>query len=136
MRIGDWFKKDIKIKILAFFLALLFWLYVSNVTNPFKSVTIYNVPVTVVNEDYLSQNNFELKNTPRTFIDITIRGRQDGVDKVRPTDFEVFPTIRSHVGASGSSRYQSRVPVQECDDRFHTPQRIVSSARRKQDLSW
>ena len=64
MRIGDWFKKDIKIKILAFFLALLFWLYVSNVTNPFKSVTIYNVPVTVVNEDYLSQNNFELKTRP------------------------------------------------------------------------
>jgi YbbR domain-containing protein len=100
VRIGDWFKKDIKIKILAFFLALLFWLYVSNVTNPFKSVTIYNVPVTVVNEDYLSQNNFELKNTPRTFIDITIRGRQDVVDKVRPTDFEVFLDYSQVMSAS------------------------------------
>ena len=90
MRIGNWFKKDLKIKILAFFIALIIWLYVSNVTNPFKSVTIYNVPVTEVNEEYLKRNNFELKNPARTFMDITIRGRQDVVDKVRATDFEVF----------------------------------------------
>ncbi len=87
MKIGDWFKKDLRTKIVALLLALLFWLYVSNVTNPFKSVTIYNVPVTVVNEDYLDQNDYTLKNTLRTFIDVTIRGRQDVVDKVRSTDF-------------------------------------------------
>ena len=90
MRIADWFKKDIKIKVLAFLVALLFWLYVSNVTNPFKTITIYNVPVTEVNKDFLSQNNYDLKNQPRTFIDITIRGRQDVVEKVRSTDFEVY----------------------------------------------
>jgi len=90
VRIADWFKKDIKIKVLAFLVALLFWLYVSNVTNPFKTITIYNVPVTEVNKDFLSQNNYDLKNQPRTFIDITIRGRQDVVEKVRSTDFEVY----------------------------------------------
>ena len=54
MRIADWFKKDIKIKVLAFLVALLFWLYVSNVTNPFKTITIYNVPVTEVNKEFPS----------------------------------------------------------------------------------
>ncbi|HEY8349050.1 MAG TPA: CdaR family protein, partial [Clostridia bacterium] len=90
MRIADWFKKDIKIKVLAFFIALLFWLYVSNVTNPFKTVTIYNVPVNEVNKDYLDENDYKLKNQPRTFIDITVRGRQDVVEKIRSTDFEVY----------------------------------------------
>lgn len=90
MKIGNWFKKDIKIKILAFLIALLFWLYVSNVTNPFKTVTVYNVPVTEVNRDYLDQNNYRLRGTPRTFIDITIRGRSGVVDKIRSTDFDVF----------------------------------------------
>lgn len=89
MRIGDWFKKDLKIKIISLLLALFFWLYVSNVTNPFKTVTIYNVPVTVINQDYLTQNNYVLKNAPRTYIDVTVRGRQDVVEKVKSTDFEV-----------------------------------------------
>lgn len=88
MRIGDWFKKDLKTKILAFLLALLFWLYVTNVTNPFKSVIIYNVPVTVINEEFLAQNDYTLKNTLRTYIDVTIRGRRDVVDKVKSTDFK------------------------------------------------
>ncbi|HOJ80055.1 MAG TPA: CdaR family protein [Clostridiales bacterium] len=90
MRIADWFKKDIKIKVLAFFIALLFWLYVSNVTNPFKTVTIYNVPVNEINKDYLDENDYKLKNQPRTFIDITVRGRQNVVEKIRSTDFEVY----------------------------------------------
>lgn len=90
MKIGNWFKKDIKIKILAFLIALLFWLYVSNVTNPFKTVTIYNVPVTEVNREFLDQNDYKLRGTPRTFIDITIRGRSGVVDKIRSTDFDVF----------------------------------------------
>jgi YbbR domain-containing protein len=85
---SNWFKKDLKTKIIALLLALLFWLYVSNVTNPFRSVIIYNVPVTVINEEYLDQNDYTIKNTLRTFIDVTIRGRQDVVDKVRSTDFE------------------------------------------------
>ncbi|NLK87174.1 MAG: hypothetical protein GX279_06755 [Clostridiaceae bacterium] len=87
MRIGDWFKKDLKTKIVSLLLALLFWLYVSNVTNPFKSVIIYNVPVSVINEEFLDQNDYTLKNTLRTYIDVTIRGRQDVVEKVRSTDF-------------------------------------------------
>jgi len=90
VRIAEWLKKDIKTKILAFFIALLFWLYVSNVTNPFKTVTIYNVPVTEVNKEFLRQNSYDLKTQPRTFIDITIRGRQDVVERVRSTDFEVY----------------------------------------------
>jgi len=88
VKIGNWFRKDLRIKIASLFLALLFWLYVTNVNNPFKSVIIYNVPVTVINQDFLEQNNYTLKNTLRTYIDVTIRGRQDVVDKIRSTDFE------------------------------------------------
>ncbi len=88
MRIGNWFKKDLKIKILSVLLALLFWIYVTNATNPFTSVVIYNVPVSVINQDFLEQNNYTLKNTLRTYIDVTIRGRQDVVSKIRSTDFE------------------------------------------------
>lgn len=94
----NWFKKDIKIKILSLLSAIFFWLYVTNLKNPFVPMTFYNIPVTFENEDYLEQNGYTIKNTIRSYIDVTIRGRQEAVDKVRSTDFETtldFSRIKS-----------------------------------------
>ncbi|MGE5614650.1 MAG: YbbR-like domain-containing protein [Bacillota bacterium] len=86
---SNWFKKDLNTKILSIMVAVVIWLIVTNSTNPFVSRTIYNVPITVENEEFLQQNGYTLKNTPRNYIDITIRGRQEAVEKVKATDFEV-----------------------------------------------
>lgn len=85
---SNWFKKDLNIKIISILVAVVFWLIVTNNTNPFISRTIYNVPVAVENEEFLQHNGYTLKNTSRNYIDITIRGRQNAVDKVKATDFE------------------------------------------------
>lgn len=84
---NNWFRKDMKVKIVSIVLAVIFWLYVSNVSNPFMSKTFYNIPVTIENEDYLEQNGYTIKNTFRNYIDVTIRGRKDAVENVRSTDF-------------------------------------------------
>jgi len=83
----DWFKKDMKTKIISILIAVFAWLFVTNSMNPFVSRTIYNIPVTFINEDYLDENNYTLKNTIRNYIDVTIRGRQEAVDKVKASDF-------------------------------------------------
>lgn len=85
---SNWFKKDIKIKIISILLAVFLWLYVLNVSDPLMSKTIYNIPVTIVNEDYLEQNDYILTGTVRSYIDVTIRGRKSAVEKVTPADFE------------------------------------------------
>lgn len=134
MRIGDWFKKDLKTKIISLLLALLFWLYVSNVTNPFKSVIIYNVPVTVVNEEFLDQNDYTLKNTLRTFIDVTIRGRQDVVDKVRSTDFETTLDL-SQIKSVNDKKLKLSEPVcllkEVTVESYNPPEIDVQLARNK-----
>ncbi len=83
----NWFKKDMKTKIISILIAVFAWLFVTNATNPFVPRTFYNIPVTIINEDYLEENNYTLKNTIRNYIDVTIRGRQEAVDKVRSSDF-------------------------------------------------
>lgn len=85
---SNWFKRNLNIKIISILVAVVIWLIVTNNTNPFISRTIYNVPVAVENEEFLQQNGYTLKNSPRNYIDITIRGRQNAVDKVKATDFE------------------------------------------------
>ncbi len=85
----NWFRRDMKTKIISILIAVFAWLFVTNATNPFVSRTFYNIPVTIINEDYLEENNYTLKNTLRNYIDVTIRGRQNAVDKVRSSDFMV-----------------------------------------------
>ncbi|HEX2944536.1 MAG TPA: CdaR family protein [Clostridia bacterium] len=95
---SNWFRKDLKIKIISVLLAIFFWVYVSNLNNPFVSQTFYNIPITIENPNYPEQNGFTIKNSLRTYVDITIRGRQDAVSKVRATDFQVtldFSQIKS-----------------------------------------
>lgn len=95
---NDLFKKDMKIKIVSVLIAFLFWLYVSNVSNPFTTKTFYNIPVKIENENFLDENGYTIKNTYRTSIDVTIRGRQEAIDKIRTSDFETsldFSQIKS-----------------------------------------
>ncbi len=95
---SNWFKKDLKIKIVSIAIAILLWIYVSNTANPFQSVTIYNVPVTIENEDYLQDNGYTLKNSYSSTINVTIRGRKEAISKVKATDFETtldFSQVKS-----------------------------------------
>ncbi len=95
---NDLFKKDITIKIISVLIAVILWLFVSNSTNPFVPKTFTNIPVKIENESYLDQNNYIIKNKYKTSIDVTIRGRQEAIDKVRTSDFEAsldFSQIQS-----------------------------------------
>lgn len=95
---NDLFKKDITIKIISVALAIIFWLYVSNIANPFTTKTFYNIPVIIENENYLSESGYRVINELRYSVDVTIRGRQEAVDKIRTSDFETtldYSQIRS-----------------------------------------
>jgi YbbR domain-containing protein len=97
-KVINWFKKDSKIKIVSVAIAILLWLYVSNTANPFQTITIYNVPITIENEDYLQENGFTLKNSYSSTINVTIRGRKEAISKVKATDFETtldFSQVKS-----------------------------------------
>lgn len=85
--VNNWFRKDLKTKTLSVLIAIFTWIIVSNLTNPMVSRTFNNIPVTILNEDFLEENDYTLKNALRNYVDVTIRGRQETVDKVKTTDF-------------------------------------------------
>jgi YbbR domain-containing protein len=88
--VNNWFKKDMKIKIVSVLIAVLFWIFVNNVSNPYKTTVVYSIPITIVNENYPDENGYIVKSMDRTTIDVTIRGRQEVIDKIRSSDFETF----------------------------------------------
>lgn len=95
---NDLFKKDITIKVISVLIAVIFWIYVSNSSNPFTTTTFKDIPIQIENESYLDQNGYIIKNKYKTSIDVTVRGRQEAIDKVRTSDFEAsldFSQIKS-----------------------------------------
>jgi YbbR domain-containing protein len=97
-QVRDIFKSDITIKIGAVLIAILFWVYVYNNSNPFTSRTFSNIPLKIENEAFLADNGYIIKNKYKSSIDITIRGRQDAVNNVQSGDFEAildFSKIKS-----------------------------------------
>lgn len=96
---NDLFKKDLKIKVLSIFVALILWLYVYNTEdNPYNTRTFTNISLKIVNEDSLADKGIRIKNDYKKSIDITVRGRKDSLDKLRDSDFDAtldFSTIKS-----------------------------------------
>lgn len=98
VNVREIFTKDITMKIGAVVIAILFWLYVYNNANPYTTRIFQNVPVKIENENFLDDNDYIIKNNYRTSIDITIRGRQEAVNRVKISDFEAtldFSQIKS-----------------------------------------
>lgn len=87
-QVRDLLKKDITVKILSVLIAVIFWLFVYNTSNPFTDRT-YSVPVRIVNQDYPNQNGYIIKNINTNNIDVTVRGRKEVLDEVRASDFNV-----------------------------------------------
>lgn len=84
---NDLLRKDISIKIVSVFLAVLLWLYVLNLENPYRNRTL-TVSLNIENREVLEEKGLVLKNDNlKNTIDITIRGRQEIIEKVRPSDF-------------------------------------------------
>lgn len=84
------FKKDWKTKILAVCIAIIFWIYVFNVSDPLENKIIYNVPIKFENEGYLTENGYKFKSTIVSTIDITVRGRREALNKITSGDFETL----------------------------------------------
>ena len=98
IQVNNLFKKDITIKVISVLIAIVLWLIVSNSTNPFNTTTFKDIPIKFENESYLDQNGYIIKNKYKTNIDVTVRGRQEAIDKVRTSDFEAsldFSQIKS-----------------------------------------
>jgi len=79
-------KKDISIKAVSILLAVLFWLYVLNVDNPYVLRRI-SIPLKIENESALQEKGLVLKNKINPTVDITVRGREEIVNNLSSNDF-------------------------------------------------
>lgn len=75
------------LKILAFVIAAIVWLAVINVNDPTKTVTIYNIPITMVNEEAIIQNNQVYSVEGNARVNVTVSGRRSIVESLNADSF-------------------------------------------------
>lgn len=68
---------------LSIVVACALWLYVRNVDNPDRKVTISNIPVTFVGEDVLNSNGLMLSQEVRASVDLEVQGKWSILSRLR-----------------------------------------------------
>ncbi len=79
--------KNMGLKILAFFIAVMLWFVVVNIDNPIKQKVYNNIPVTVINTEVLAeeQQTFQILDDTQN-ISVTITAQRSVLQKINASD--------------------------------------------------
>ena len=109
--------RNISLKILSIILAAILWLVITNIDNPIKHKTYYNVSVDILNEDDIKALNQVYTIVSNKTIDFTFAGRRSIVDSLTVADFKVTADLSklSDVNAVSINiscpRYQDEITI-------------------------
>ena len=82
-----WLINNLGYKILALVFAFVLWLVIVNIQNPNMTKTITGIPVTIINEDALSENDYKFYPTAGTTATVIVTGARSIVDPLTRNDF-------------------------------------------------
>lgn len=85
---------NIGLKIIAVAVAAIVWLAVVNISDPEKTVVIYNVPVTVTNEESITDLGMVYSVESGKTVDITISGKRSIVSNLTVDDFKATASLK------------------------------------------
>lgn len=88
-------KDNSKIKIISLLSAIVLWSYIIGIVDPEETKLFENVPVTITNQNELSENNFVIYPEKNLTTDIYVTGKLSNLKKVTKDDISVYGQINS-----------------------------------------
>ncbi len=78
---------NLVLKIISLIAAFLFWLVIINLTDPITSMTFYDIPVQILNENVITSANqvYEIEDGDK--VDVTVKGKRSFVERLTEGDF-------------------------------------------------
>ena len=110
-------KKDRKgiIKLVCVLLSFSLWLYVSNVENPIRTITIRNIPIELENEDVLDESGLAISENQNMTIDLKIEGPANKVYSVSKNDFTLSIDLENYALKEGENTISIKVDSSPSD---------------------
>ncbi len=93
-KIKEALTNNIGIKVVAVFVSALIWLTVVNVSDPEKTVTIYNVPITITHESAITDLGMVYDVTSKQKVSITVSGKRSVVSGLTASDFTATASLK------------------------------------------
>ncbi|MCD3275691.1 YbbR-like domain-containing protein [Clostridium botulinum] len=97
-------QKTLIIKICCVIAAFILWLYTSNDGNTIKTNKISNIPVEIVNSDYLKQSGFVLSPNQDFTTTLKITGKPVDVYAVKPENFKLQVDLSVYALKKGDNK--------------------------------
>ncbi len=99
-------RQQITAMVLALLAAFIMWAYITNSENPQKSKTIYNVQVSLINQDSIKQAGLALLPDQTFSVSIRITGSASEVNSITASDFTASADMNTQLAAGAN-----RIPV-------------------------
>ena len=93
-KIKDAFTKNIGLKIIALIVGTIIWLAVVNVSDPSKSVTVHNIPITITNQETITKQGLVFDVTSKQSVDVTVSGSRSVVSGLTANDFKATASLK------------------------------------------
>ncbi len=111
---------NIGLKLISVFAAFLLWLVIINIDDPTKSTRIYGIPVTVKNENAITEAGKCYEITSAQTVNILVKGKKSVVDTLTSKDFSAVADLEKYsitnavpVEVSLTSRFSSTPEIIE-----------------------
>ncbi len=93
-KIKDAFTKNLGLKIIALIVGTIIWLAIVNVSDPDKTVTIHNIPITITNQNSITKKGLVYDVTSKQNVDVTVTGSRSVVSNLDADDFIATASLK------------------------------------------
>ncbi|QGU96443.1 hypothetical protein GOM49_16250 [Clostridium bovifaecis] len=100
-------RKQLIVKICCVVAAFILWLYTSNDDNMSKTYKISNIPIEIVNEDYLTQAGLTLSPNQKFSTSLNVTGKPSEIYAVKPEQFKLVADLSVYAMKKG----ENRIPI-------------------------
>ena len=127
MKIKASLTNNVGIKVIAVVIAALIWLMIVNISDPEKTVIIYNIPINITHEEVITDMNMVYNSDKNATVNITVSGKRSVVSQLSAEDFTATASLKelSKVNA---------VPVQVSAVQNYIGRKITIEKQSKQTL--
>lgn len=118
---------NIGLKVLAFFTAVMSWLMVVNIDDPVTTQTYYNIPVSVINDEVLTQaeQTYRIVDDTQT-VNVVVSANRSVLNKIRNEDIAAIADMKE---LTLNTQIPIRVSIRDFEnkykDAYATPRNLI-----------
>lgn len=93
-KLKDSLTNNVSLKLIAILIAAIVWLVVVNVNDPEKTILVYSIPVTVVDEEAVTDMDMVYSITSGNYVNVTISGKRSVLNSITAADFVATASLK------------------------------------------